>query len=212
LENWRNAPIDERLRSTFEMLEELTRRPERFAAAQFERMREAGHDRRAMEDAAAVAGLFATLTRIADCLGFAYPNPSSKEMTARRLLSAAGYGSMPAELAGPRRYAQLWADLKRAVETTPGHTEPELRQRVYAWTERDARSADAELDALPRELHTLLRKASRTAYQVADEDIDVLLEHGWKQAAVFEIVIALASSAGATRYAIAMDALDASGW
>jgi alkylhydroperoxidase family enzyme len=207
-ENWRSAPIDERLRSAFEMLEELTRRPERFAAAQLQRMHEAGHDRVAIEDAAAVAGLFATLTRIADCLGFVYPSPASKKMAAARLLSAAGYGPMPAELRGPRRYAQLWADLKRAVETTPGQSKPELRAQVYAWIERDTRSADAVLDELPRELQTVVRKASRIAYQVSDDDVAALLEQGWTQAAVFEIVVALASAAGATRYAIAMDALD----
>lgn len=186
------------------------RRPESFGAAQVERMREAGHDRLSMEDAVAVGTMFACITRVADSLGFAYPNATSQAMTARRLLGA-GYGPMPAELRGPRRFAAAWADLKRAVETTPGHAEPELRQRVFAWIERDARSADADLGELPSELHGLIRKASRNAYQITDEDIAALLEQGWHEGAVFEIVVAIAASAGASRYAIAMNAIDALG-
>lgn len=184
------------------------RRPERVDAAPFERMREAGHDRIAMEDAVAVGTMFACITRVADSLGFPSPNAASRAMVARRLLGG-GYGPMPAELRGPRRFAAVWADLKRAVETTPGHAEPELRQRVFAWIERDARSADAELGELPAELHGLIRKASRNAYEITDEDIAALLDQGWHEGAVFEIVVAIAASAGASRYGIAMEAIDA---
>lgn len=194
------------------MLEALMRRPESFGAAlhseEFERMREAGHDRIAMEDAVAVGTMFACITRVADSLGFAYPNAATQAMTARYLLGA-GYAPAPAELVGSHRYAEAWADLKRAVETTPGYAELEVRRRVFAWIDRDTRSADADLHELPRELHGLIGKASRNAYQITDEDVAALLDQGWHEGAVFEIVVAIAASAGASRYAIAMDAIDA---
>jgi alkylhydroperoxidase family enzyme len=196
------------------MLEALMRRPESFGAAvpakEFERMREAGHDRVAMEDAVAVGTMFACITRVADSLGFAYPNAGTQAMTARRLLGA-GYAPVPAELRGDRRFAEAWSSLAQAVQTTPGHAEPELRQRVFAWIDRDARRADADLDELPRELQGLVRKASRNAYTITDEDIAALLGQGWHEGAVFEIVVAIAASAGASRYSIAMDAIDALG-
>jgi alkylhydroperoxidase family enzyme len=207
-EDWQHAPIDERLRSPFPMLESLMRRPESFDATQFERMREAGHDRVAMEDAVATGAMFACITRVADSLGFPHPNAATRKLAARYLLGA-GYGSAPAELRGPRRFAQAWANLQRAVEATPGHAEPELRQRVFAWIDRDARGADADLDELPRDLHGLIRKVSRNAYKVTDEDIAELLGRGWHEGALFEIVVAIAAAAGASRYAIAMDAIDA---
>ena len=67
---------------------------------------------------------------------------------------------------------------------------------------------DAELSELPSDLHALIGKGSRNAYQISDEDIAALLGNGWQEDAVFEIVVAMATSAGATRYAIAMDAID----
>jgi hypothetical protein len=190
------------------MLEVLMKRPERCGVAQLEPMRAAGHDRIAMEDAVAVGAMFACILRVADSLGFEYPNSVTQEMAARYLLGN-GYGPSPGELVGARRYAKLWADLQRAVEMTSGHSKPELRRQVFVWIERDARTADAELDELPSQLHTLLLKGSRTAYQITDQDIAELLRHGWDEGAVFEIVVALATSAGATRYAIAMEAIDA---
>jgi hypothetical protein len=192
------------------MLEALMRRPESFGAAQVERMREAGHDRFAIEDAVAVGTMFACITRVADALGFAYPNTPTQGMTARYLLGA-GYAPAPARLAGARRYAEAWAKLEGTVQTTPGHTEPALRRRVSAWIERDARGRDAELGDLPDELRPLLAKASRNAYQITDEDIATLLGRGWHEGAVFEMVVVIAVAAGASRYAIAMDALDALG-
>ena len=185
------------------------RRPESFGPAQLEPMRAAGHDRVAIEDAVAVGAMFACILRVADSLGFAYPNSITQDMAARYLLGK-GYGPSPSELVGARRYAKLWGDLQQAVENTPGHTEPELRKQVYAWIERDARNADAQLSELPSDLHTLIRKGSRNAYQISDEDIAALLAKGWRDGAVFEVVVAMATSAGATRHAIAMDAIDLS--
>lgn len=183
------------------------RGPERFGPAQLKPMRAAGHDRVAMEDAVAVGAMFACILRVADSLGFAYPNSATREMAARYLLGN-GYGPSPGELLGRRRYAKLWDELRQAVESTPGHTKAELRRQVFAWIERDARTADAELSELPSDLHALIGKGSRNAYQISDEDIAALLGNGWQEDAVFEIVVAMATSAGATRYAIAMDAID----
>jgi alkylhydroperoxidase family enzyme len=207
-DDWQRAPIDERLRSTLGMLEALMRRPESLGVAPFERMREAGHDRISMEDAVAVGAQFACITRVADSLGFPALNLQSKKMTAVYLLGN-GYALEPAQRLGPRRYAEGWANLGHAVENTPGHAEPELRRRVFAWIEADARGSEPSLDTLPFDLHPLIRKASRNAYKVTDEDIATLLGKGWHEGAVFEIVVTIAASAGSSRYAIAMDAIDA---
>jgi hypothetical protein len=130
---------------------------------------------------------------------------------AARYLLGRGYAPAPARLGGARRYAEAWANLERAVQTTPGHTEPDVRQRVFTWIEREARGENPELGDLPDELHTLVTKASRNAYELADEDIATLLGRGWHEGGVFEIVVGIAVAAGASRHAIAMDAIDALG-
>jgi hypothetical protein len=206
--DWKHAPIDERLRSPLGMLEALMLHPEKFHAEQFEAMRTAGHDRVAMEDAVAVGAMFACITKIADCLGFEHPNAQTKKMTSRYLLGV-GYGPATAELGGERRYAKVWADLQQAVLTTPGNADPKLREQVYAWIDRDVRHADARLGELPRELQGLVGKAARNAHRLTDEDVNAPLKQGWDEGGVFEIVVALATAAGASRYALAMDVIDA---
>lgn len=196
----------EPLRATLALLRALMRAPEHFGPAQLERARAAGLERSAIEDAIAVGSTFACITRVADGLGFPAPNARSRTMATKRLLG--GYGAPPVERSGARRYAAAWDRLVRAVLTTPGHAEPALREQVFAWVERDARSADVALDELPAALHVLVRKGSRNAHTIGDEDIAALLAAGWHERAVFELILALACAAGSTRYAIAMDALD----
>jgi hypothetical protein len=188
------------------MLEALTKRPESFGVEEITAMRAAGHERAAIEDAAAVGAVFACALRLADCLGFEVPRRAGVGLT-RRYLTGAGYAPTGSRGAGPRRYAEGWAALRRATLTTPGHSPPELRERIYAWVERDARSADAEPAELPERYRRLVTKASRSAYQVSDEDIEALL-HECEEGELFELIVAISTAAGATRYAIAMDALD----
>lgn len=183
------------------------RRPEQFGPAQLERACAAGLGRDAIEDAIAVGSMFACITRVADSLGFEAPNGRTRELATRRLLG--GYGAPPVERTGPRRYARAWDQLRHAALTTPGHAEPRVREQVFAWVERDARTADAELAELLPALQTLARKGSRNAFTIVDEDIAELLASGWHEGAVFEVIVALATAAGSTRHTIGMDALDA---
>lgn len=197
----------EPLRATLALLRALMREPERFGAAHFERTLAAGLERDALEDAIAVGSTFACITRVADGLGFPAPGARSRTMATRRLLG--GYGAPPVERSGTRRYAEVWARLCKAVLTTPGHAELALREQLFAWVERDARSGDASLDELPPALHVLVRKGSRNAYTITDEDIAALRGAGWHEGAVFELLVVLGCAAGSTRYAIAMAALEA---
>ena len=91
LEDWRTAPISERLRATLTFLETLTLRPAEVTAETMKGLMAAGLNDRAIREAAYVCFLFNVLDRLADALDFALPT----EEEARRIGSMTyrlGYG------------------------------------------------------------------------------------------------------------------------
>ena len=86
LSNLETAPIEEPLRATLRMLQELTR--EHFVeAADIRSVLDAGVSREQIEDALAVCFAFNTTNRLADAFGFFVPGPKGFESGAKYLLS-----------------------------------------------------------------------------------------------------------------------------
>ncbi len=73
LEDYRTAPIDEKLRAMLGLLETFTLRPDELRAADVRRVLDAGVTREAIRDAFYVAFLFNTYDRLADTLGWELP-------------------------------------------------------------------------------------------------------------------------------------------
>ena len=73
LENYRTAPIDEKLRAMLGLLEIFTLRPNEISAADVRPVLAAGVTREAIRDAFYVAFLFNTYDRLADTLGWELP-------------------------------------------------------------------------------------------------------------------------------------------
>ena len=73
IEDYRHAPIDERLRATLEFLEKLTLHPEEVGPADAAAVRAAGVSDEALEEAIHVCALFNIIDRMADALGFEVP-------------------------------------------------------------------------------------------------------------------------------------------
>jgi alkylhydroperoxidase family enzyme len=86
LDDWRTAPVDERLRSTLGFLQRLTLHPEEVGPADVEALRRAGVDDDAIRDAVYVCTLFNVIDRMADALDFAVPPPRLLSVGARYLL------------------------------------------------------------------------------------------------------------------------------
>lgn len=76
LDDYRTAPIDERLRATLALLETLAREPERVDADAVRAVLATGVTREAVRDALYVAFLFDTYDRLADTLGWELPDPA----------------------------------------------------------------------------------------------------------------------------------------
>ena len=75
LDNYRTAPIDEKLRATLGLLETFTLRPEELTADAVRAVLATGVTREAIRDAFYVAFLFNTYDRLADTLGWELPDP-----------------------------------------------------------------------------------------------------------------------------------------
>jgi alkylhydroperoxidase family enzyme len=73
LENYRTAPIDEKLRAMLGLLETFTLHPERLTADDVRKVLDTGVTREAVRDAFYVAFLFNTYDRLADTLGWELP-------------------------------------------------------------------------------------------------------------------------------------------
>jgi alkylhydroperoxidase family enzyme len=70
LEDWRTAPVDERIRGTLGFLEKLTLTPGEIGPADIRVARAAGASDEALEDAILVCGAFNVLDRVADALAW----------------------------------------------------------------------------------------------------------------------------------------------
>jgi alkylhydroperoxidase family enzyme len=72
-DDWRTAPVDERLRATLGFIEKLTLRPAELEPADADEVLATGVSRAALVDAIHVAALFNMIVRMADSLAWDVP-------------------------------------------------------------------------------------------------------------------------------------------
>ena len=92
LADFRAAPISERLKETLAFLQTMTLRPMQLTVEDARAVLRSGVTRQALTDAIAVAAIFNIVTRYAEALDFAMPQPDEFERAANMLLKR-GYGS-----------------------------------------------------------------------------------------------------------------------
>ena len=86
LDDWRTAPIGEKLRATLGFLEKLTLCPSDIGPEDVAPLRAAGLSDQAIEDAIYVCAYFNVIDRVADALGFDIPSPEGFAQGADSLL------------------------------------------------------------------------------------------------------------------------------
>lgn len=86
LDDWRTAPVDDRLRAALRFLDKLTLEPDRVTAADIVPLRAAGLSDEAIEDAIHACALFNIYDRVADALDFDVPGRESFAQGADMLL------------------------------------------------------------------------------------------------------------------------------
>jgi alkylhydroperoxidase family enzyme len=87
LDDYRTAPIDEKLRAMLRLLETFTLHPEQLSARDIGPVLATGVTREAVRDAFYVAFLFNTHDRLADTLGWELPDQSYYPKAGQRLLT-----------------------------------------------------------------------------------------------------------------------------
>lgn len=90
LEDWRTAPVSDRLRATLKYLEMLTLRPSEVNGGTMRELKAAGLNDRAIREATYVCFLFSVLDRLADALDFAMPT-EDQARTIGRITFRLGY-------------------------------------------------------------------------------------------------------------------------
>jgi alkylhydroperoxidase family enzyme len=86
LDDYRTAPIDEKLRAMLRLLEKFTLRHEQLGASDVRAVLATGVSRAAIRDAFYVAFLFNTYDRLADTLGWELPSEGYYAKAGRFLL------------------------------------------------------------------------------------------------------------------------------
>ncbi|MFN8443481.1 MAG: hypothetical protein U0175_22075 [Caldilineaceae bacterium] len=92
LDDYRAAPIHEKLRATLSYLEVITLRPEQATVADVETVRQAGVSDKAIEEALYVCFCFNIMVRLADSFNFPLPSEYGRGF-AGRFLNYLGYSS-----------------------------------------------------------------------------------------------------------------------
>ena len=95
LEDWRTAPIDNRLRAVLGFLETLTLSPADVGPDDIEGMRSAGVSDQAIADAAYICFIYSVLDRLADALDFKVGSPEETHRIAEFLFQG-GYTGVSA--------------------------------------------------------------------------------------------------------------------
>lgn len=85
LEDWRTAPIDDKLRSVLGFLETLATRPAEVGPDDMAKMRAAGVSEQGIADAIYVCFIYSVLDRLADALGFVLGPPEDNAKIAKFL-------------------------------------------------------------------------------------------------------------------------------
>ncbi len=86
LDNWRTAPIGEKLRATLGLLEQVTLTPDAVGPEAIAPLRAAGVSEQAIEDALYVCAYFNIIDRMADALDFDVPSAEAFSQRADMLL------------------------------------------------------------------------------------------------------------------------------
>ena len=89
--------------------------------------------------------------------------------------------------------------LIEAVLTSPGDTEPSVRQVVEALSAQLGGRPSTQADIAPLELSSYVKKVALYAYKTTDEDLQSLRRAGYSDDAIFEITVSTALGAGMAR-------------
>ena len=87
LDDWRSAPLHEKLKAAFAYIEKLTLKPAELTIKDIDELRIAGLTDKAIEEVAYVVYLFSVMDRLADAFDFEIPTHKHVSNTAKFLFN-----------------------------------------------------------------------------------------------------------------------------
>jgi hypothetical protein len=97
------------------------------------------------------------------------------------------------------RYTALTQQLRNAILASPGETDPALRRAIEEQSAQWSSSTPQQVEQVPPELVTYVKKVALYAYKTTGEDVESLRKAGYDEDAIFEITLSAALGAGMTR-------------
>lgn len=97
------------------------------------------------------------------------------------------------------RHMPLLRALEESILTTPGDTDPALRQTIEARSAELGGRPGPATGEIPEALRVYVDKVARHAYKVTDRDVEELKAAGYSEDAIFEITLSAALGAGMSR-------------
>ncbi len=196
LKDRRTAPVEARVQAALELIEQLVTRPLELNPAQLQRATERGLSEEALRALGASVFHFQLMNRLADAFDFQLPTaeqharmaPVLNMMTRRIPLGPTGEAPVLGE-DGRLRPREVQRGLAQ-LTSSPGRTEPQLRQRVMAYMRASLKVPQSAQVELPQSLARYLEKLCHHAYRILDEDLEALREHGWNDEAILELTLA----------------------
>ncbi len=96
LEDWRTAPVNDKVRATLGFLEKLTRTPDAVSPADITALKEAGVSEQGIEEAINICFVFCTINRLANSFDFELANEKSLNRVGFVLYNLGyGIGTLP---------------------------------------------------------------------------------------------------------------------
>jgi len=86
-----------------------------------------------------------------------------------------------------------------ALLTTPGDTNPLLRQQIIDYVVFKTLGLGANPESFDLDVVTLVDKVTFASYSIEDEDLTLLRSRGWSDDALYEIILTAAYGAGMAR-------------
>jgi hypothetical protein len=97
------------------------------------------------------------------------------------------------------RYAAYTQGLIDAVISSPGETDPTLRRAVKDLSAQLSSRSFQQVDQVPPELVSYIKKVALHAYKTTGEDIESLETAGYSEDAIFELTLSAALGAAMIR-------------
>ena len=96
-------------------------------------------------------------------------------------------------------HAAYTQHLIESILTSPGDTDPSVRRAVEALSAQIGGRSTIEMDTIPPELFSYVKKIALHAYKTTEEDIDGLRNADYSEDAIFEITLSAALGVGMAR-------------